>query len=391
MLKIPCYADKILSKLENSGYEAYVVGGCVRDMLTGRRPGDWDIASSASCDAVMSLFRKTIPTGIKYGTVTVRVSGGQCEVTSFRSDGAYKDGRRPEKVEFIDDITEDLRRRDFTVNAMAMDRRYAITDPFCGREDVERRIIRCVGDPDERFSEDALRMLRAIRFSAVLGFEISGATLDSIRRNSERIEFISPERVSGELGKTLMSKRPWMIKDAAELGLLRKYIKGRVPENIAHISGLPAEEIYRWCALCAILTDCGAIDDTAGFLRSLRLGGAVIKTCEEALSLKLPKDDRGLRVFIADNGAKISLVSAAAEVGRGDAGALRRVRKALRTGNYVSVNSLKISGDELKSIGFTGKTVGEVLRELSHEATLDIVKNKKEDLLERASELKKSL
>ena len=173
----PKYVIHILKTLEGAGYHAVLAGGCVRDTILGRRPNDWDIATSAPPDAVQRLFARTVPTGIRHGTVTVLYGGGKCEVTTWRVEGAYSDHRRPDSVEFTPSLAEDLARRDFTINAMAMDVRGELTDPFGGRADLERGIIRCVGEPRARFAEDALRMLRAVRFAAKLGFELDGATL----------------------------------------------------------------------------------------------------------------------------------------------------------------------------------------------------------------------
>ena len=169
---IPDDARQIIDVLYDAGYEAFVVGGCVRDSLLGKEPKDWDITTSAAPEVVKSLFKKTIDTGIQHGTVTVRLNRESYEVTTYRVDGEYKDSRRPESVEFTSNLEEDLLRRDFTINAMAYNDRVGVVDKFKGIEDLQNRVIRCVGNPLERFSEDALRILRAIRFSAQLDFVI---------------------------------------------------------------------------------------------------------------------------------------------------------------------------------------------------------------------------
>ena len=180
-----------------------MAGGCVRDTLMGRRPNDWDVATSAAPEAVQSLFRRTVPTGLRHGTVTVLYGGGRCEVTTYRVEGAYSDHRRPDSVRFTPSLSDDLSRRDFTINAMAMDASGNVTDPFGGREDISRRIVRCVGEPRERFEEDALRMLRAVRFAAKLGFEIEAGTRCAIRRCAPLAASLSAERVAGELSGVL--------------------------------------------------------------------------------------------------------------------------------------------------------------------------------------------
>ena len=198
----------ILETLEAAGHRGYVVGGCVRDALLGKVPDDFDICTSALPEQTMALFPRTIPTGLQHGTVTVLYEGMTAEVTVFRRETTYSDHRRPDAVAFTDSLTEDLSRRDFTVNAMAMDRRGILQDPFGGRADLAAGILRCVGDPDTRFQEDALRMFRGLRFSAQLGFPLHPDTAAAMRRNAHLGRFVAPERARTELEKTLLSPRP---------------------------------------------------------------------------------------------------------------------------------------------------------------------------------------
>ena len=171
-IQIPAAAQEIVEKLCEHGYEAYLVGGCVRDMLLGREPGDWDITTSAKPEEVKAVFRRTVDTGIQHGTVTVMMGKEGYEVTTFRIDGDYTDGRHPDSVTFTPDLIEDLKRRDFTINAMAYNRDRGLVDAFGGRKDLEDGVIRCVGAAEERFTEDALRILRAIRFPPSLGLKL---------------------------------------------------------------------------------------------------------------------------------------------------------------------------------------------------------------------------
>lgn len=202
-MKIPEYAKKVLDKLTEKGYEAYLVGGCVRDGLRGVEPCDYDITTNALPSEIKEVFSdfKTIPTGEKHGTVTVVSEGENIEVTTYRVDGEYKDSRRPESVLFTKSIAEDLARRDFTMNAIAYNEE--IVDPFGGRADIDRKLIKTVGNPDERFLEDALRILRALRFSATIGFEIDSETKKSIHKNAHLIKNISSERIYAEFAKIL--------------------------------------------------------------------------------------------------------------------------------------------------------------------------------------------
>ncbi len=218
---IPSKVNDIIRELMDHGYEAYAVGGCVRDMVLGREPEDWDITTSATPNEVKRIFRRTVDTGIVHGTVTVLLDKDHYEVTTYRLDGEYEDNRHPRQVEFTSSLTEDLKRRDFTINAMAYNEKEGVIDLFGGMEDLEQRIIRCVGSGEERFSEDALRILRAIRFSAQLGFAIEEQTLRAIKEKAGNLRSISAERIRAELTKLLISDHPDRLKLLYETGITR--------------------------------------------------------------------------------------------------------------------------------------------------------------------------
>ncbi|NKF07918.1 CCA tRNA nucleotidyltransferase [Clostridium gasigenes] len=205
-LFIPQDVKNIIDKFYKNEHRAFLVGGCVRDSILQTIPNDYDITTSALPDETINLFEKTIPTGLQHGTVTVLINKEPYEVTTFRTDGDYKDNRRPDSVSFVSDIVEDLSRRDFTINALAYNHYDGLIDCFNGLKDIESKIIKCVGNPDKRFNEDALRMLRAIRFSCQLDFIIESETYESIKRNYKLVENISSERVRDELCKILISK-----------------------------------------------------------------------------------------------------------------------------------------------------------------------------------------
>lgn len=208
MADIPAPVRDILETLETAGHRAWCVGGCVRDALLGRIPEDWDVTTAARPEETMALFGdRAVPTGLRHGTVTVRTAAGGVEVTTLRRDGVYRDHRRPESVEFTDSLEEDLRRRDFTVNALAVDLRETLYDPLGGQADLAAGILRCVGDPDRRFDEDALRILRGARFAAQLGFAIHPDTAAAIRRNRALLGDIAPERIWMELKKLVTGDR----------------------------------------------------------------------------------------------------------------------------------------------------------------------------------------
>ncbi len=204
---IPAPVGEILKTLEAAGYGAWCVGGCVRDALLDRMPGDWDVTTSARPEETMALFAgRAVPTGLRHGTVTVKTEQGGVEITTLRRDGAYRDHRRPETVTFTDSLEEDLRRRDFTINAMAADLQGTLYDPLGGRADLTAKVLRCVGEPDRRFGEDALRILRGLRFAAELGVTVHPDTAVAIHRNRELLRAIAPERIWAELKKLVSGK-----------------------------------------------------------------------------------------------------------------------------------------------------------------------------------------
>ncbi|RKI85442.1 CCA tRNA nucleotidyltransferase [bacterium 1xD42-87] len=218
-IQLPDKVHNIINTLEEAGYEAYAVGGCVRDSILGREPDDWDITTSAKPEETKHLFPRTVDTGIKHGTVTVLLGGEGFEVTTYRIDGTYEDGRHPTEVTFTANLKEDLRRRDFTINAMAYNDRSGLVDLYGGLADMENRVIRCVGDAGERFDEDALRMLRAVRFSAQLGYRIDEATGEAVRALAPNLQKISAERIQAELVKLVTSPHPDYLRNAYELGI----------------------------------------------------------------------------------------------------------------------------------------------------------------------------
>lgn len=216
---LPSNVNKIIGILEQNGYEAFAVGGCVRDSILGREPNDWDITTSASPEQVKALFSHTIDTGIEHGTVTVMLDKTGYEVTTYRIDGKYEDGRHPTEVSFTRNLEEDLLRRDFTINAMAYNDSRGLVDLFGGLADIEAGVIRCVGNPYARFEEDALRLLRAIRFAAQLSYKVEEETTKAMKALAGNLRKISAERIMTELVKTLVSPNPGMLRDAYRFGL----------------------------------------------------------------------------------------------------------------------------------------------------------------------------
>lgn len=392
---IPVYVREVLNKLSQAGYQAFLVGGCVRDMLIGRSIHDWDVATSAKGAEVAALFPKTVDTGVRFGTVIVVTGSGNVEVTTFRSDGVYSDSRRPDQVEFVDNLREDLKRRDFTMNAMAMQADGEIIDLFGGREDIGRRLIRCVGDPTARFNEDALRMLRALRFSAQLEFSIEDKTLAAIRFCSSRCAALSSERVRDETEKILMTDFPELIGKALELGLYTgrlQYVQ-RAPEILGRIAGLPEERMLRWAAFSAVAVAEKIADSADRFLKDMRLDAATVKACAlgaaEAQNGPLKRDLLSLKRLLANRGEAAALCAAAAsEVLYGEA-VLDAVRNVLSGGECWSVKALAVSGDDLITLGFSqGGAIGRAIQALLEHVLEHPEDNERATLLKLAAENK---
>lgn len=236
---LPEKVKYIIDVIQSAGFEAYAVGGCIRDSILARKPDDWDITTSAKPEEIKALFKRTIDTGIQHGTVTVMLEKEGFEVTTYRVDGQYEDGRHPKEVSFTASLTEDLKRRDFTINAMAYNERDGLVDIFGGMEDLEKGVIRCVGNPIERFGEDALRMMRAVRFSAQLGYTIEENTKRAIKELTPTLHLISAERILVELTKLLLSPNPDYLRIAYDIGITNVFFPEwsramETPQNHPH-------------------------------------------------------------------------------------------------------------------------------------------------------------
>lgn len=413
---IPDKVEYILQKLNEKGYEGYVVGGCIRDSILGRPPKDWDIASNALPSDVVTIFgvENTIPTGIKYGTVTVILSGESFEVTTYRIDMGYSDFRRPDEIKFTSSIKEELGRRDFTINAMAYNRESGLIDLFGGLNDIERKMIRCVGNPDDRFSEDALRMVRVVRFAAQLGFQIDGKTLSSINKNSSILMWISSERIMVELDKSLVSDFPQKIEFLFSSGLMEYIIPAAW--SLYNIPG-GAEKLCRAIDIIkctvplvpvrmAVLLYCLGIRDrgeTLSVLKKLRYDNSTInKVCclIENYEENVVDDMKYIRHMLHRIGREnfanlidIKMAEFAAEgrdFERQRAGlALDMMDDAVKRGECYSLRNLSINGKDLMEAGFSGRDVGNVLKYLL-EAVMDEPEiNCKEKLMQMAGQYRK--
>jgi len=403
----PAYLVPLLDLFEENGEHAYPVGGCVRDTLMGRVPHDWDVAVTTAPDRTESLCAaagyRTIPTGVKHGTVTVLVphSGDPAdragsyeliECTTCRTEGGYSDGRHPDAVSFTGRIRDDLSRRDFTVNAMAFaptDGGLALLDLFGGEEDLHDHVIRCVGDPDTRFSEDALRLLRAVRFAVQLDFVIEPATYAAVARKAEGLARISRERVRDELEKILMSRSPERgVALLDESGLLPYVLpRGISPDGTGRLSDLPADFSLRLAALLR-----GMDGDAAhANLDSLRLSNATRKDVLTLLSsteLSVKTTPRAAREWrrrlgtLARPALLVRRAHAADAADRAEADILASlVRESEEAGDPVAISELAIGGRDLAELGVpAGKGMQEILSALLELVLDDPTQNTREAL-----------
>ena len=387
-IQLPYEVEWVIGKIRDAGYEAFAVGGCVRDTLLGRTPEDWDVTTSARPEAVKAIFERTVDTGLQHGTVTVLKNRKGYEVTTYRIDGEYHDGRHPDSVEFTPNLLEDLKRRDFTINAMAYSHETGIVDEFGGMEDLKAGIVRCVGRPEDRFTEDALRLLRALRFSAQLGFEIEESTYAAIKTIAPNLAKVSKERVQAELTKLLLSAHPERILLLKETGLSAQIVPGfdavSAPPLFSKLSRLPAEKSLRWAGFLL----CQSTKQAEAVLKGLKMDNEtignvsrMIEGAKETLPLEKPAVRRAMSRYTAyqlEGALKLKEL-----MGSPDAGEIRRLREEIiRDGDCVSLKDLAVKGRDLLEAGVErGPMVGEILNHLFDLVLLYPEKNDRELLL----------
>lgn len=360
---LPISVNLILQTLENAGHSAYAVGGCVRDILRGVTPDDYDITTSALPDEVISLFGDdAIPTGLKHGTVTVKSNGMKCEVTTYRAEGNYSDHRRPDEVCFVTDVKDDLSRRDFTMNAIALSRQGEYIDPFNGIEDIKNKIIRCVGDAETRFNEDALRMFRALRFSATLDFTIEKATLNAIVNCAPLAKFIAVERITVELQKALLGQNMLPLEHMFAYGLTDAYMSRSCEPDFSKLSAIPRDITMRLCAMCWLLENAGSIN-TSEFLQNIRCSNETVKLCSTGVesAKSHPTSRLQWKQLIAQIGFPAARCAAAALITEGN-NYLDLLDEIENSGECFSLNTLAINGNDIKALGVSGQNVGTELK-----------------------------
>lgn len=438
IIKLPKHVKYIIETLEQNGYEAYAVGGCVRDSILGREPNDWDITTSADPYEVKKLFSHTIDTGLQHGTVTIMLEHVGYEVTTYRIDGDYEDSRHPKEVTFTKSLEEDLKRRDFTVNAMAYNDRDGLIDLFHGMDDIQKKVIRCVGNAEERFTEDALRIMRAVRFSAQFGYEIELETKKAIVKLAPNLKNISAERIREELIKLLVSDHPDYIRIAYETGITAQILpeldvcmetkqntphhKYTVGEHIIHsLTYVPGDKVLRLAMLMhdigkpyCITTDETGRDHFKGHAEKSAEMAAVImhrlkfdndtlnrvkrlaKYHDWAISLSPPIKKATVRSMISRIGEDLfpDLFTI------GDADLLAQsdyfkaekeekqqllkemYREIMEQGDCLSIKNLAVSGNDLIEHGMKpGKELGQVLQKMLEDVLKHPSSNNKEYLL----------
>ena len=387
-IAVPEYALNILDRLESHGFEAFVVGGCVRDSLLGVTPGDWDVCTAATPEEMRACFSgmRVIETGLKHGTLTVRSGGQNVEVTTYRLDGPYLDHRRPESVRFVRALEMDLMRRDFTVNAMAYSPKRGLVDRFGGQEDLARRLIRCVGEPRERFEEDALRLLRALRFAARFGFDIESGTALALREKASLMAAVAAERIFAEWKKlvTAPASRQILTEYA---DLFARWMPGLDTSRAAMLGYwdlLPARSDLRTALLCR---------DPEALCAFLKTDGAFKKRVArlwECEGEPLPDSPVMVLRFLAACGEdtfsdRLDLARARGE----DADmCLGHLHTAQQQGRVWRVRDMAVTGSDLTSLGFSGPALGEALNALLEAVMKGQVPNEKEALLAAAQCMK---
>lgn len=443
-IDIPRSVKLIIDVLEQNGYEAFAVGGCVRDSILGRNPQDWDITTSALPLQVKDLFNRTIDTGLQHGTVTVMIKGVGYEVTTYRIDGEYKDSRRPESVEFTSNLIEDLKRRDFTINAMAYNPHVGLVDAFDGIGDIERKVIKCVGNAQERFGEDALRILRAVRFSAQLGFDIEENTAKACNQLANTLENISAERIHTELEKLILSDNPDKLITAYNMGITKVIL----PEfddmmeceqitpyhcynvgshTVKVMENVPATKVMRWASL---LHDIGkpckkTIDEKNGrthFWGHAQAGAEIAKdimrrlkidnkTIKEVYRLVYHHDDRPSEIFNNPEGVRRSIHKIGKDIydkyllmvyadhqGKSEYGKtsgydaylyVKEQYEYITSHNIcTSKEDMAIKGQDLIDIGCPrGEIIGDILKEMLEIVLTNPEHNNKEYLLNEAKKM----
>lgn len=418
---IPKDVSFLIDMIYENGYEAFMVGGCVRDSVLNLIPNDYDITTNAKPKEIMNIFKdyKIIDTGIKHGTVSIILNNNIYEITTYRIEGEYENNRRPKTVEFTSSIEEDLRRRDFTINAMAYNKQFGIIDKFNGLEDLQNRIIKTVGNPDERFKEDGLRMIRAIRFSSKLGFNIDENTLNGIYKNSYIIKNISIERINEEFTKILLSDNPQNIillyktnifkylgihcnlnrdyyKELEKYINILKYCDNNLLDKLIILDYLISNEILKCIDKCEKYKYYCENIKKVNIINNLRYSNKVINYCNDIMEYMIKDIDKIDKIVIKrylnnigyeklNKVFKLKLIYNVFFNNKDNVEFFKRCIKQLdeieNSKECYEIKSLEIDGKILKDLGYKGKEIGEKLSFLLDQVIKDPLLNKKDILI----------
>ncbi len=397
---LPSFIEKIICRLEAGGFEAYIAGGAVRDYLLGHTPTDWDIATSALPSEVLELFGtdSCIPTGIKHGTVTLIVDNQSAEITTYRIDGNYPDNRHPETIRFTKNIIEDLSRRDFTVNAMAYNPQSGLLDRFGGRLDLNNKVIRAVGNPEERFSEDALRIMRALRFAAVLGFELEKHTRNAVHNCKGLLKNIAKERLQAEFSKLVTADMPGLILTEFTdvffeiFGVKSDFFQDIWNENSKLVNNAASDLSVR---LAVLLNGISKDMQPCKILKNLKYDNKTIyevKILSDYLNFEIKPDPVRVKYILSELGIdmlRLVLAAKYAKYGTDLSDIYNIAEKIISANQCYSLKTLAVDGNTLKELGISGTEIGRILKLLLNEVIEEKCKNEKSLLAERAKELKK--
>lgn len=402
MIKIPTHIEKVLNILYKNGFEAYLVGGCVRDSLMGKEPHDFDLTTNATPDEMLKCFSgmRIIETGLKHGTVTVVSQGENVEITTYRIDGKYTDNRHPKEVLFTRDIQKDLSRRDFTVNAIAYSPKDGIVDIFEGREDISNKIIKCVGNPDERFNEDGLRIIRALRFASVLGFSIDKKTSISIHNNKELLKNISAERIFTEMKKLICGIHSDKILNeyydvfSCVFPLLLNY-REQYFNNIKLMGTLPCDVFIRFSTLFGMMNK----DDIKSCIRLLKPDNKFysnVNILSDYLTKNIKTDEISVRYIMNkledENIIRLVKLKKAFYPEFSDVEFIGQYEHQLEIGACVRVKDLCIKGNDLIDAGIKkGREIGDIIDKILCEVIENRCPNSKKELLEKALSIYKEI
>ena len=381
-IKLPDDVRMILNRFHENGYEAFIVGGCVRDSLLGDEPKDYDITTNALPTQVEQLFSdlKVIETGIRHGTVTVIINKEPYEITTYRTDVKYSDHRHPDEVRYALTLEEDLSRRDFTVNAMAYDEENGLIDSFNGVNDLNEGIIRCVGDPDTRFNEDALRILRCIRFASRYGFRIEENTESALFRNRELLRYVSVERVATEFNEIITSNKA--NEYLSKYRIIFETVMPQLEDLDFSLIGKVNRRLYMRISALFVLDDSLS---AVGMLRHMHYSNKIIDEVSTLLDhVDSPLEtDYDIRRMFFEIGIKATNDLLSLKKARGDDLDYGMIRKRIRElrKSFIARDQMNINGDDLMILGYRGREIGQILDDLYEQILRDEIKNDQEELM----------